>query len=122
MENVTQKMPKHIAFYLNGQGIPGSFYGMILHRIFRGNEYDAGRIFYRARNKENPIEYISKGILRDNPFILKMTVEEEQAGNLTVQKWIDETIHKMTVKTTRPIKKIGKEGVREGLQKIMDKL
>lgn len=80
--------------------IPGSFYGMVLYKFCKGDKYQAGRIFWRARNTKEPIKYIQKGLVLDSEtnrrFIMLPTLEEEKASSMDIQNWIDSVIHKIS--------------------------
>ena len=97
------------AFYVNGRGVPGSYYGLIVHKVCRGNRYEAAIIFARAHFEkvENVAGWIKAGLVKPKdgsvPYALracKMEIENPQA----FKDFIDKEILKINnTNTNRPM-------------------
>jgi hypothetical protein len=83
---------KSVAFIINNQPIPGSFWGKLIK--YTGDKYQAALFIFRARQAENIIKFIQAGIKKSDPYILKAS-REEFDNSTYARAWIDEYIFKI---------------------------
>jgi len=79
-------MAGKIAFTINGNKIYGSFWQQVVNAC-KGDKYEAGRLFWRARNKKNVGNYIRDGLKRK--WIFTASLEEESLKQSDLQDWCD---------------------------------
>lgn len=89
----------NIAFTINNQDIPGSYWGMLVRQY---GKWKAARFFYRAwyNNVRNPLRYIQAGIKKEYIFKACRGEDDHPAG---VTAWIEENIFKH-VPEEKPVK------------------
>jgi len=87
---------------IEGQEIPGSFFGKLVKRL---GIHGAHKALFKARNAKNILRYCSKG-LREG-WITQYSIEMEYETKVMLQ-WIDETFLKIKPEPVR-VKKV--EGI-----------
>ncbi len=105
-----QKKKSNTYFTLNGKAITYSFYWKVVNRLNR-DHYRAKRLFYRARNKTDPIEYIEK--LINNNWHNLDTVEMDY-NKAKLERWIAENIDRVQPEPKRIVVDRGKVPERLG--------
>jgi len=105
-----------IAFTINGQPIAGSFYGMLLRKC--GSRYNADRVLYKARNADNIVTYISKGLKAG--WASQSTIEMDY-NKEAMEAWIAENLHKRKVKKKK-VEKREPEGIESIIEDCMSKI
>ena len=76
-------------FDINGNRIAWPFFFRVLKKC-KGNHQEAWAVFYRSRDKEKIIPYISKGI--KDGWIWKRSVDEEDKGTQKVEWWVENVV------------------------------
>ena len=76
--------------YPNGKSITYSVYWRFCNQIGRDHD-EMKRIFYRARNADDPVTYISHGLKKG---YIKQCCKDEYDAPGKVQAWIDQIIGK----------------------------
>jgi len=91
--NTTGSKPP--VFQVNGQDIPGSFWGMVVYKYCNRDEDLAARLFFRAEHAKakNVIEYIRAGIVRNGYLWKACTAEDTDPG--IVRDWIDKVVYRI---------------------------